>query len=74
MYEIMNKKEEAIKTLEYQFEKNLKKLNDLSDEEVKNLSQIMNMIENNIIQWKNEMDSTDKKSKKFLITKSKKLY
>lgn len=72
VYEIEGERREAIQALEAIFEKNLKKLNDLNDEEVNNLAEVMNMIEQNIQIWKKESQEGDKKSRNYLISKKSK--
>lgn len=52
------------------FEDSLNLLNTLSDEEVLNLTEVMNLIEYNIESWKKQINYDEKRQKNFLINKN----
>ena len=66
VYEVVGDKKRAYEDLKEKFEDTLMELNNIPEEELKNLIQILNLIEENLEFWKIEIDECEKKNFKKL--------
>lgn len=62
VYEVVGDKKRAYQDLKEKFEDSLMELNNIPEEELKNLIQILNLIEENLEFWKIEMEECEKKN------------